>query len=223
MLWYALAYKGWLETRLRLLVVLGFMSLLLVMLYSFRTPADALAILASSFVVWSCSLFAGAGITTRRPFGPTPGGLALLTVSLPVTRLRLLAARAGVGWLEMAAGIGVMCFGIWLVSPAGTATEIGEFAGTLTICASAFYFLFVLVATFLDGKAHLLAIYTIFAAVWWLSGHTQLPASLNIYRAMVEGSPLVAHSMPWSAMAFSLGLGAALFFAALKVVQAREY
>jgi hypothetical protein len=29
--------------------------------------------------------------------------------------------------------------------------------------------------------------------------------------------------MPWSAMAFSLSLAAILFFAALKVVQAREY
>jgi hypothetical protein len=220
---HALIYKGWLETRLRLAIVLGFMGLLLITLYSLRAPADAFAILASGFVVWSCSLFAGAGITTRRPFGSTPGGLALLTVSLPVTRFRLLAVRAGVGWVEMTAGIGIMCFGIWLVSPAWTATEMGEFAGTLTVCASPFYFLFVLVATFLDGKAHLLGIYTIFAAVWWLSGHTQVPASLNIYQAMGEGSPLVAHTMPWSAMALSLGLAAILFFAALKIVQVREY
>jgi len=29
--------------------------------------------------------------------------------------------------------------------------------------------------------------------------------------------------MPWAAMAFSIGLGATLFFVALKVAQAREY
>lgn len=223
MVWHALAYKGWLETRWRLLVVLGFMVLLWAAAGALHTPTEGIAILAGNFAVWSCSLFAGAGITTRRPIGSTPGGLALLTVSLPVSRLRLLAVSAAVGWIEMTAGIGIMCFGVWLVSPAGAATEIGKFAGTLTVCASAFYFLFVLVATFLDGKAHLLGVYAIFVAVWWLSGHTQLPAPLNIYRAMGDGSPLVTHRVPWSAMAFSLGLAAVLFSAALKAVQAKEY
>ena len=32
-----------------------------------------------------------------------------------------------------------------------------------------------------------------------------------------------SHAMPWSAMGFSVGLGAALLFAALKIAQAREY
>ncbi len=40
---------------------------------------------------------------------------------------------------------------------------------------------------------------------------------------MGDGSPQVAHTMPWTAMAFSIGLAAILFFAALKIVQAREY
>jgi hypothetical protein len=40
---------------------------------------------------------------------------------------------------------------------------------------------------------------------------------------MREGSPVLAHTMPWTAMVFSLGLAAILFFAALKVAQTREY
>jgi hypothetical protein len=40
---------------------------------------------------------------------------------------------------------------------------------------------------------------------------------------MREDSPVLAHTMPWTAMAFSLGLAALLFFAALKVAQTREY
>jgi hypothetical protein len=46
---------------------------------------------------------------------------------------------------------------------------------------------------------------------------------MNIIRATEEGSPLVAHTMPWAAMIFALGLAAVLFTAALKVVESREY
>jgi hypothetical protein len=33
----------------------------------------------------------------------------------------------------------------------------------------------------------------------------------------------MAHTVPWPAMAFSVVLAAALFFAALKIAQSREY
>jgi hypothetical protein len=68
-------------------------------------------------------------------------------------------------------------------------------------------------------KAGMLA----FGALWGFSSYTPLPASVDIIRAMGDGSPLVAHTMPWNTMAFSLALSAILFFAALKVVQTREY
>ena len=51
----------------------------------------------------------------------------------------------------------------------------------------------------------------------------RVPSYADILGAMGEGSPLVAHAMPWPAMAFSLALAAALFFAALKIVQRQEY
>jgi hypothetical protein len=40
---------------------------------------------------------------------------------------------------------------------------------------------------------------------------------------MGRGSPLITHTMPWNAILFSVLLAAVLFFAALKVVRAREY
>jgi hypothetical protein len=60
-------------------------------------------------------------------------------------------------------------------------------------------------------------------AIGALPNLIQVPAYADILRAMGEGSPLIAHAMPWSAMAFSIALAAALFFAALKIVRAREY
>ncbi|MGC2401345.1 MAG: hypothetical protein WA510_16235 [Acidobacteriaceae bacterium] len=45
----------------------------------------------------------------------------------------------------------------------------------------------------------------------------------NIVHGIGERSPIFAHTIPWNAMAFSLGLSAILFFAALKIAQRREY
>ncbi len=60
-----------------------------------------------------------------------------------------------------------------------------------------------------------------YGALGWLAFKIPVPAYLNIYLAVGDGSPPLAHTMPWSAMA--LALAPVLFFAALKVTQAREY
>jgi hypothetical protein len=104
-----------------------------------------------------------------------------------------------------------------------TAIEMFEYAGTLIVCASALYSISVLLATFLDDLWRMFGSMIAFWALWALSNYAPFPASANIFRAMGEGSPLLAHTMPWTAMAFSLELAAILFFAALKIVQTREY
>jgi len=182
-----------------------------------------------TLVLMVCSMLGGAGIVTQPSLQASKGlhGSTLFTLTLPVSRLRLLAVRAGIGWLEGAGVIGALCCGMWLVSPAframATPVEMLEYAVTLIACASSLYCLSVLLATFLDDQWRAWGTMIASAALWWLSTHTPLPASANIFRAMQEGSPLLAHTIPWTAMAFSLGLAAILFFAALKVVQTREY
>ncbi len=222
MLWY----KGWLETRVGLLISLGFLGFILVCLYSFRTPVAGLVVMATTFVVPIYIILAGTGIAGRSSFRSTKGA-ALFTVSLPVTRFRLLAVRAGLGWLEMAGGIGLLCCGMWLLSPGlratATAVEMFEYAGTLVACASALYSMAVLLATFLDARWRGWGCMIAFGALWRLSSHASLPGSVDIVRAMGDGSPLLAHTMPWTVVGVSLALAAVLFFAALKVVQTREY
>jgi hypothetical protein len=233
MLWH----KGWLETRFRLLFTLGFTTLILVLQHSIRTATPpgknaALGLIMFSnptLVLMVCALLGGAGIVTQPSLQATKGlhGSTLFTLALPVSRLRLLAVRASIGWLESVGVIGALCCGMWLVSPAframATPVEMLEYAGTLITCASALYCLSVLLATFLDDQWRAWGTMIASAALWWLSIHTPFPASADIFRAMREGSPLIAHTIPWTAMAFSLGLAAILFFAALKVVQTREY
>jgi ABC transporter family protein len=117
-------------------------------------------------------------------------------------------------------------FGFLGRNVAGKTTTIkmlmGLLRAVLIICASGLYFISVLLATFLDDQWRMYGSMIAFGAFWWLPNHARLPASTNIFRAMMESSPLVAHTMPWTAMAFSLGLAVSLFFAALHVVRTRE-
>jgi hypothetical protein len=235
MLWY----KGWLESRFRLLFSLSFFGILLIQAYvlsGVRSPdaakGDDLKVFVFSevlLVATLCGMVSGAGIATQPGIQASKGlhGSTLFTLSLPVSRFRLLAVRSALGWLEMAGGIGAMCAGMWILLQVmkiqATPEDMFKYAIALTACASGLYSLAVLLATFLDEQWRVFGNLFAFAALWWIPNHTPFPASANIFRAMGEGSPLIAHRMPWMAMAFSLELAAIMFFAALKVVQMREY
>jgi hypothetical protein len=100
---------------------------------------------------------------------------------------------------------------------------MAEYAAVLIVCGSAFYCITVLLSTFLDDLWRVWGSFLCYGAIWWLAFRIPAPASVNVFLAMGDGSPVLAHTMPWTAMAFALGLAAVLFFAAFKVVQHREY
>lgn len=229
-------YKGWLETRLRLGIAVGWMSFLLIFA-ALRTipprpgvsPVLGISLMMGSFVTVMSTWFAGAGIASQGSFQFLKGlhGSTQYTLSLPVSRLRLLAIRAALGWILMALVIGTFCCGIWLVAPLLTAGagvgDIVEYALTVIACASVFYFLSVLLATFLDDQWRAWGTMIPCVAAWGLPYVLPVPVYADLFRAMGEGSPLVAHAMAWPVMAFSLALAALWFSAALKVAQRREY
>jgi hypothetical protein len=234
MLWY----KGWHETRIRLSIA-GVMMVFYLTVFHFMQatapppgakPAAAFALGATIFIVNFYTWLAGAGIATQASFQATKGlhGSTFFTLSLPVSRFRLLAVRACIGWLEMTGLIGAWCCGCWLLLPvvreSVTAMDTFEYAVVLIACGSSLYFLSVLLATFLDDLWRMWGGMIAFGGLWLLSSYAPLPVSVNIVRAMLgESSPLLAHTMPWTTMSFSLGLAAVLFLAALKIAQAREY
>jgi hypothetical protein len=233
MLWY----KSWLETQFRLLFTLGLVGFWLIVFFSMRgiaprpgvKPAASFALIATTQMLVIYSWLAGAGIATQPAFQAMKGlyGSTQYTLSLPVSRFRLLAVRAGIGWLEMTLSIGMFCAGMWLVVPvvkgSVTAREMVEYTAVLVACSSSLYFLSVLLATFLDDLWRMKGSMIAFGALWALSSLTPLPASVDIIRAMGDGSPIVAHTVPWTTMGVSLALTAILFFAALKIVRTREY
>jgi len=59
-------------------------------------------------------------VATQPSFVASKGihGSTLFTLSLPVTRLRLLSVRAAIGWLEGSGVIAVLCCALWFRSPA---------------------------------------------------------------------------------------------------------
>jgi hypothetical protein len=99
-----------------------------------------------------------------------------------------------------------------------------QYAAALIVCASSLYFLSVLLGTFLDDQWRMWVTLIASGALWMLSSYVRLPASVNVVRAIMgESSPLVAHTMPWTVMLFSLVLAAVFSLAAMKIVQLREY
>jgi hypothetical protein len=229
MLWH----KSWLETRVRVLVALLLTGFFLAMQYrngmasqrAFTTVAQSEWLLVAIVAI----MVSGAGVMTQPAFQATKGlhGSTLFTLALPVTRLRLLATRASLGWAAVACIIAVRCGALWLLFPSlrGTATPQEMFQQTITLaaCATGIYAIPVLLATFLDDQWRLQGSFLTMGALWFVFNRTPLPASLSLMWAMGEGSPMLAHTMPWAAMTCSVLLGTLLFIAALKIVQRREY
>jgi hypothetical protein len=235
MLWY----KGWLETRYRLLFCIGWATVFLALLRPWRMPVTVAAgkgpvyglvmFSCPMLVLMACALLGGSGVVTQPSLQAAKGlhGSTLFTLSLPASRLRLLASRAGLGWLEVMVVVAALCTSLWTMAPAfraaATPTEMVAYAVTLIACGSTLYGISVLLATFLDDQWRAWGTMGLSAGLWWACTHLPVPRAMNIFRAMTEGSPLLAHTMPWAAMGFSVALGLGLLFVAARIVQVREY
>ncbi len=240
MLWY----KGWLETRFKVVFLLSFAVFPLVLTLAVghhpttrgqHAPTAAeLAEAENGFGYFGMyysiiPLFlAGSGIKTE--YGSRKRGVrgsTYFTLSLPVSRFRLFATRAGLGMLETVGILAIAPYAIWaaIVEPGDPPVSLSNLFFlwvSLSAGTSVFYFVGTLLSTFMDevyrnwvslfGVALLLA----------LLSKVPLLAPLNVFRAM--GLPLFPpHSIPWASMGISLGVAAVLGFAALRVVQTREY
>ena len=154
-------------------------------------------------------------------------GSTSFTLSMPVSRLRLLAVRAVFGLLEAAGIVTFMIVCAWSLFPLvrGTSTFIDllKLVVAALACLSCFYFLSVTAATVLDETWQVYGSYLVAGLAWWASVRLGLPSSANVFRFMTDASPLVTHRLPWPAMTISLLASAVLFMAALKIVQTHEY
>ena len=227
MLWY----KGWFETRYRILLGCALMAYtLLIDRLGERNSwplKDRLDWTSIMFLMVTL-LLAGAGTKTQAPFRQQRGlhGSTLFTLTLPVSRLQLVAIRAGVGILETALIFLIASMALWRFVPAikvhASLVNALEYAFSLTICNTVAYFVCVLVAIFLDDVWQIWGKMISVAALLFISSKTPRQ-SLNLQRAIGSASPFVTHALPWTTMGYSLLASAILFYAAVKVAEAREY
>jgi hypothetical protein len=229
MLWY----KGWLETRFRIVVGLAFGLFSIFTLHN-ENPVSTAALEGAMGVLalyWAIipALSAGAGIRTQAAFRATKGlhGSTYFTLSMPVSRTRLVAVRAALGMLETAGLVACLCGVAWLAVPAFrtvfTSSQLLAYWVAVCFCTSGFYSMSVLLAACLEEPWSIWStIAAIFALRWVLPKISALP-SVDLFQAMGKSSPLFTHTFPWASMGISVGAAVVLLFITMRVVQVQEY
>jgi ABC-2 type transport system permease protein len=253
MLWY----KAWLETRWRFVAgmsVLMFFGAVVVLAHPLleqmkveipNLPGSLAEQLREAFArmatyegyVWSqwfgknllqfWTLFAvllgAGGLATE-----ASRGTALWTLSLPVTRRRLLGVRAGLGAVELLALAVVPTLFVWALSPVvgqrysladALAHALMTFAGGM-----AFYgFAFLLSTFFGDQLKPILVGMAVSIALGAVTMFSRRLAEYSVYNVM-SGQRYFAEGVPpWAGLAACLALAALMFYVSLRVVERRDF
>jgi hypothetical protein len=224
MLWY----KNWRET----IPMLLFLQIFFI---QFLTP-NAWRIFAPDynpaffgvFILVGFMFLGGSGIRTRLGFARMKSSSiqsTLYTLSLPVSRRRLLIARALLGLLEMLLvsiilAILVLC----TIGPRNYLT-ISTMSRMLIVCFSfgmAFYFFSTLMATVLHGAYHLLTCYFLFNALLLGSERLGWLSTYVGFRTLLR-SVVISGIYPWLQMGISVAAGMIFLFLSVKIVESQEY
>lgn len=230
MLWY----KGWLETRGKMLFALLITFFPVVMLRNKAALNAGIGewagqIATLSFFWTIVPLFlAGSGIKTQTLLAKRGLHASMYyTLSLPVSRLRLFATRATLGFIEAAAILALVPFAMPFLFPAlrNSVTEMTLFEYWLTfiVCSTVFYSIGLVLSTFLDDLTQNWTSLVIIILMWSGAKSLHLPASLDVFSAVGKNSPLFTHSLPWAPMGVAIAAAAILCTTASRIVSAREY
>jgi hypothetical protein len=230
MLWV----KGWLETRWRFVLMLGIALVTLLM----GEQGDGIQTVEHTRTLanlqWVVSILAaiqlaGAGIRTQSPFRAKAGlhGSTQYTLSLPVSRSRLLAVRALVGFMETAGVVAFMFVCAWTLFPLvrgnSTPADLVKLLLASVTCVLCFYFVSLTIATVWDEMWQIYGSYFLVGICWTASANIPIPPSANVFSLSTAASPLATHVLRWPAMVVSLVISALLFLIALAAVNSYEY
>jgi hypothetical protein len=236
MLWL----KGWLETRSRVVFALLWALTFLLLFASavdrskpIEGSANSLPVLLNALaLVWVFVpvWLAGSGIRTQPPFGRGARGLhgsTQFTLSLPVSRTRLLLVRATLGLLETAAVIVLLVLVLWTVLPRSRAiASPGDwlmYVVTVLACGAGVYGVALVAATLVDDVWVIPVSTVAIILLWGAQSAGMVPRAANIFRPMAESSPLVTHALPWNPMAIALVMCGVGVVAALWVARRQEF
>ena len=235
MLWY----KSWLETRwIFVLFVANILMVWLTPLWmpalGFRLPPGVpasriwlgihMGSLFTSFFV--ANALAGSGVNSQNAYGPKPGidASMLFTLSLPVSRRRLLFVRAGLGALLTSALVFVMAAYTLFQRPGGTsAFQAIEYFVRVILCTMAVYALAVLFSCLLEAWWLFMAQSFFWMTLLVLQFKFSLVAWLSPLRGMSLISYPLTAPMPWAPLLASVALAGVCLFASVLVLERKEY
>jgi hypothetical protein len=227
MLWM----KAWMETRWRLTALAVYMLISLAANYkSNQSPAanpHGVLLFLWVLLAMCVMMLGGSGVKSQSAIG-FPEGLAgstQFTISLPVSRRRLLAVRAVFGFFEAVAATLTFAGLTWALLPSVRASiNPADFARlvlmTLLFLAGP-YFAAVFFTAFVDEPLALVYAGWAFVLALWLLH--KAGAAVDIMSSFTRSSPVVTHSLPWPQMATSAAVALIFLWGALRVVQTHEY
>jgi ABC-type transport system involved in multi-copper enzyme maturation permease subunit len=253
MLWY----KAWLETRWRFYVGLALLtglSALVVLTYPLASKIVVsvvnpggwigervrtnLAIISTyrGYVwaqwfgqnlhqVWTvfAILIGVGGIVTE-----STRGSALFTLSLPVTRRRLLGVRAATGVIELAVlaivpSLLIPAFSLW-IGQTFAVTDAVVYGLMTFVGGLAFFGLSFLLATvFSDQLKPIIIGLCVAFLIGMLSLMAKELAPYSLYAVMSGKSYFLSGKVPWFGLAISPVLAAAMFYLAIRIVERRDF
>lgn len=236
MLWY----KAWLETRSRFLTCLATLTIFCAVFVghaqglvrpAWKADYNRLLFVTQQFVVilWILAvvLLGMGGIVRERAIGTSS-----LTLSLPVSRARLLGVRVGVGMLE-AIGLAVVPWTtIFVVSSLARMpiliTQVGFYFLLLVGGGLAYFAMAVLVSSLVEGEytapAVAFGVVLLSAIIFdaWLRPY-------NLWRLVTGDFYIDRHTylllwpFPWRGALASVTAAALMLLASVKVIQRREF
>jgi hypothetical protein len=233
MLWF----KAWLEVRWRFAFMVG--TILLIWLSPTWIGATGVqpGVAASRqwmgiqmgsvlLYVLSAIYLAGSGINSQTMYGATTGfhGSMFFTLSLPISRRRLLFARAGLGAL-LTCLLGVIMVGYILYQrpEATSALQALVYLTRVIACTLPIYALSVLLACVLDEMWQFMGACFFWIAVFILQAKFDWIARISPLRGMSLNCYPITAPMPWAVVLGALALAGFLTWAAVAVVQRKEY
>jgi len=233
-------HKAWLETRSRFLTSLSvltvFCALFVHHAQSFlhperKTDFYRLLFISQEYIVflWILSVvLLGMGGLVREH----ATGTSSLTLSLPVTRARLLAVRIAVGVLQAIALGVVPWLTIFVVSYAGGMpvlfSQIAFYAVLLVAGGLAYFALAVLVSSLVEGEytAPAVAFGVVFLATMVFDAWLR---RLNLWRLVTgnfsidRSTFLLSGPAPWLAILASLCVAALMLLTSVRIIQRRDF
>ena len=233
MLWY----KAWLETRWRFVFMVG------MILFVWLTPEWITATgvhsgvpaarlwmaiqLGSVFLfIFTAIFLAGSGINTQGAYTFTPGfhGSMLFTLSLPVSRRRLLFVRGGLGALQTCILVVIMaCYILHLRPEATSVLQTLAYLARTIVCTMAIYALSVLLACVLDEIWHVTGAFIFWIAVFLVQSKFDWVARISPLRGMSLNCYPITAPIPWAPIVASLVFACVCLCASVLVLQRKEY